>query len=73
MKCQICGGSLEKTTASLPFRVSRSGILVVRNLPVWECSNCSEYLLEDEVMTRVEELISRVDEAAELEVVTFAA
>lgn len=45
----------------------------IKDLPVWECANCSELLLEDEVIARVEELISRVDEAAELQVVTFAA
>ena len=62
-----------QTESSLPFRVSRKAILVIRELPVWECGNCGEFLLEDEVMGRVEEMVGRVDEAAELEVVTFAA
>jgi hypothetical protein len=33
----------------------------------------SKFLIDDEVMGRIEELIGRVDEAAELEVVDFAA
>jgi len=73
MKCPVCGGKLERTVSSLPFRVSRRAILVVRELPAWECGNCSELLLDDEVMGRIEESIGRVDEAAELEVVYFAA
>ena len=73
MKCHICGGKLERTVSSLPFRVSRKAIIVIKDLPIWECGNCSEFLIEDEVMGRVEEIVSRVDEAAELEVVTFAA
>ena len=53
--------------------LSREANLVIKDLLVWECSNCSELLLEDEVMGRVEESIGRVDEAAELEVVSSAA
>jgi hypothetical protein len=34
---------------------------------------CTEYLLEDAVMSRVDELLGRVDSAAELEVVKYAA
>ena len=64
---------LERTMGNLPFRVSKRAILVIKELPVWECGNCGEFLLDDEVMGRVEELIGRVDEAAELEVVSFAA
>ena len=73
MKCHVCGGKLGHTVSSLPFRVGKRSILVIKNLPVWECGNCSEFLLEDEVMERIELLISRVDEAAELEVVSYAA
>lgn len=73
MKCHICGRNPEQTVSSLAFRVSRTAILVIKGLPVLECGNCGEFLLEDKIMARVEELISRVDEAAELEVVTVAA
>jgi YgiT-type zinc finger domain-containing protein len=65
--------SLERTVSSLPFRVSKRAILMVKELPVWECGSCTEFLIDDEVMGRIEELIGRVDEAAELEVVDFAA
>jgi len=73
MKCHVCGGKLEHTVTSLPFRVSSRAILVIKELPVFECVNCTEFFLEDEVMVRVEELVAKVDEGAELEVVHFAA
>ena len=68
---RVCG-QLERELSCLPFRVGRRTILVIRDLPVWECCSCSEFQLEDEVMVKVEELVIKVNEAAELKVVTFA-
>ena len=73
MKCHVCGGRLEDTVATLPFRVTPSTIVVVRGVPVLECTGCTEFLLEDPVMERVEYLLSKTDSAAELEVVAYAA
>ena len=44
-----------------------------QELPVFQCQNCAEYLIEDAVMARIEELLSGVDRVAELEIVQFAA
>lgn len=73
MKCNVCGGKLERRVTSLPFKLNARSIVVVKELPVFECKNCIEFSIEDAVMAKVEELLKRVDEAAELEVVRYAA
>ncbi len=73
MKCHVCGSQLKPTITDLPFKVSETTIVILKGLPVLECDNCTEYLLEDLVMSRVEEILERVDEAAELEVIHYAA
>ena len=45
----------------------------MKALPILQCNNCGEYLLEDQVMARIDEILDAVDGAAELEVVRFAA
>ncbi len=73
MKCHVCGSYLKPMITDLPFKVSETTIVILKGLPVLQCDNCSEYLLEDAVMSRVEEILQRVDTAAELEVIHYAA
>jgi hypothetical protein len=40
---------------------------------VLQCGNCTEYLIEDSVMRRVDEILAAVAGAAELEVIRYAA
>jgi len=40
---------------------------------VLQCEGCTEYLLDDPVMQRVEKIIAKVDIVAELEVIKYAA
>lgn len=73
MKCRTCGAKLEKVVTQLPFKVNGESIVIVKDLPVMQCSSCQEYLLEDEVMARVEELLKKADTAIELKIVRYAA
>ena len=73
MKCHVCGSKMNRKVTDLPFKVSDSAIVIVRALPVVQCESCREYLIEDAVMKRVDELLSTVDKSAELEVVRYAA
>ena len=73
MKCRVCGATLRSITTDLPLKVSDRTIVVVMKLPVMQCDGCLEYLIEDPVMAKVDELLSRVDRSMELEVVPFAA
>ena len=73
MKCRTCGAKLEKVVTQLPFKVNGESIVIVKDLPVMQCSSCQEYLLEDEVMARVEELLKKAGTAIELKIVRYAA
>jgi YgiT-type zinc finger domain-containing protein len=57
----------------LPFKIHEKTIVIIKNIPVFQCDGCIEYLLDDSVMQRVEQIMATVDTAAELEVVRFAA
>ena len=73
MKCQVCGGPMRPMVTDLPFKVSELSIVIVKQLPVIQCDGCGEFLIEDPVMKRVEELLAKTDTAAELEIVKYAA
>jgi len=73
MRCSVCGSRLKPLITDLPFKVSDMGIVILKGLPVLQCDNCREYLLEDLVMNRVEEILQRADAAAELEIIRYAA
>ena len=73
MKCHQCGADMKHVIADLPFKVKQNSIVIIKNLPAWQCSNCHEYLLEDEVMAKVDILLDRVDASAEVETLSFVA
>jgi YgiT-type zinc finger domain-containing protein len=73
MKCVVCGAQLQPVHSDLPFKVSEQTIVILKQLPVWQCANCAQYLIEDGVLRRIDELLAGVDRAAELEIIRFAA
>jgi YgiT-type zinc finger domain-containing protein len=73
MKCNVCGSNLTSIKTDLPFKVSDTTIVIVKGLPVFQCDNCCEFLLGDSVIDRVDAILSKVDTAAELEVISYAA
>lgn len=73
MKCRVCGSEMRPAVTDLPFKVSETTIVILKGLPVVQCDGCSEYLLEDRVLKRVEEILEKVDTGAELEVIKYAA
>lgn len=72
MICHNCGGELEKLVTNLPFKISYDSIVIIKGLPVLQCRNCSEYLIEDMVMEKVDGILSKIDKTAELEVLSYA-
>ena len=50
MKCHTCGSGLKNLTTDLPFKRDEHSIVIVKNLPVLQCGNCGDYLLDDSVM-----------------------
>jgi YgiT-type zinc finger domain-containing protein len=73
MRCSVCGSILRPSLTDLPFKVSDTSIVILKDLPVLQCDNCREYLLDDFVMSRVEEILQKADAAAELEIIRYAA
>ena len=73
MKCHVCGSQMQSITTDLPFKVNDVTIVIMKDLPVIQCAGCSEYLLDDAVLERVDAIVEKVDSAAELEVIRYAA
>ena len=73
MRCHVCGSMIQSIMTDLPFKVDENTIVILKSIPVLQCNNCSEYLLDDQVMQRVEEILQQVDPGAELEIIRFAA
>lgn len=73
MRCEVCGSELTATKTDLPFKVRDTGIVILKSLPVFQCANCPQYLIEDAVLARVDEILGRVDRGIELEIIPYAA
>ena len=73
MKCGVCGAEMTRVVSDLLFKMSDHSIAILMDVPVIQCGNCGDYLLEDAVMSRVDEILSGVAGAAELEVIRYAA
>ncbi len=72
MNCHNCGGELEKVITDLPFKISQSSIIIIKKLPVLQCQNCNEYMIEDAVMENVDCVLSKIDSTVELEILNYA-
>ena len=73
MKCSVCGGQVESVRTDLPFKLSASATVIIRDVRVLQCRTCPEYLIEDPEFQRVEELLESVDRRAAVEVIQYAA
>ncbi len=72
MKCHQCSGQMNKVKTDLPFKITETSI-IIKGLPVLQCDNCREYVIENSVMERVDGILDKADKAAELAIVSFAA
>jgi YgiT-type zinc finger domain-containing protein len=73
MRCEVCGAELVAITTDLPFKVREPGIVILKGIPVLQCARCPQYLLEDGVLARVDEILRDIDGEIELEVIRYAA
>jgi len=72
MNCHNCSGKLDKVITDLPFKIRNDSIIIIKKLPVLQCQNCNEYLIEDSVMEKVDGILDKVDRTAELEILSYA-
>jgi len=73
MKCHECGSELAKTATDLPFKTDVHSIIIIKDLPVLQCQSCSEYLIEDAVMARVDDILKNIGSDVEVEILSYAA
>jgi len=73
MRCTVCGAKLEVTSADLPFNASDSGTVLVKGLPVLQCSRCPHRLIADEALARVDEILDRLGSGTVREVAPYPA
>ncbi len=73
MNCTVCGARMRAIITDLPFKLAEQRIVIIKQLPVLQCTSCREYLIEDAVMARIEALLGQTDRTAELEVLRYAA
>jgi YgiT-type zinc finger domain-containing protein len=72
-RCHVCDSPLRAVTTDLPFKVSDDALVILKAMPVLQCSGCREYVIEDPVMARVEVILRQAGTAAELQIVRYAA
>jgi YgiT-type zinc finger domain-containing protein len=70
--CHKCGGKLEKIVTDLPFKINVNSIIIIKKMPVLQCRNCDEYLIEDPVMEKVDNILRKTDRTSELEILSYA-
>jgi len=71
MKCHVCGSEMNSIITNLPFKINELTIVIVKDLPVYQCCACSECLFDDHVLARLENLFDRVNKKAELEILKY--
>ena len=64
---------MNSIVSDLPFKTTDNSIVILKSLPVLQCEHCTEYLIEDAVLSRVDEILAGISDAAELEVIRYAA
>ena len=64
---------MNSIVSDLPFKTTDNSIVILKSLPVLQCENCTEYLIENAVLSRVDEILAGISDAAELEVIRYAA
>jgi len=73
MNCCNCGGKLKNIITDLPFKVDKGAIVIIKKLPILQCQNCNEYLIDDSVMKKIDSIINKTDKTVELEILKYAA
>ena len=58
MKCRVCAGRLQPIRTDLPFKISERTIVIIKDLPVFQCERCAEYSMDDPTFARVEGLLA---------------
>ena len=63
---------MKRVVSDLPFKTSDHAIVILKSMPVLQCENCTEYLIEDPVLSRVDEILAGISGATEHEIIRYA-
>ena len=58
MKCMKCGRDAYRSTTSEDPELS-SGLLVIRNIPLWKCEECDEVFYTGDAVRKIEEITEK--------------
>ena len=65
---------MEPQEIDIPFKLTARTLVIVRDLPVLQCVQCAEHVIEDPIMKKVDALLEKkVVPRLELEIVGFSA
>lgn len=56
MRCQVCGAAAEKGFTTSVTDLGKC-LIIVRNVPCFKCSECSEIIYAGDVVQRLERII----------------
>lgn len=59
MKCFACNDEMKQTTTS-HFVDLKKCMIIIKNVPCFECPQCGEKYYTDEVAERLDEIVERV-------------
>ena len=54
MTCHVCGAQMRRIFTDLPFKTGHNSIVILKDLPVMQCPNCREFLLDDPTMEQID-------------------
>jgi hypothetical protein len=63
---------MTRVVSELPFRVNRSVMIILRDLPLLECTECGAHAFEEKVMETVHEIVDRLHSPSHLDAVLYA-
>jgi len=56
----------------MPLKLNKNQIVIFKELPVLQCDECGDYLIEDAVMERIEKSLQKANPTAELEILNYS-
>ena len=72
MNCFFCKGEMKRSTTT-HFVDLKKCMVIVKNVPCWECPKCGEIVLDDDVVKRLDDIVRRVSEfMTEIAVVEYS-
>lgn len=56
MRCAVCGAEAEKSFTTSVTDLGKC-LIIVRNVPCWKCTECSEVMYTGDVVQKLEKVI----------------